>query len=376
MVDAQGVLQDKLSSGPSSWNEPCSSVECTLHQISPYIGKLKSSIAGHLIDEYSKYGDLVVDPFAGSGTVALEAALRGRRVFASDTSPYAKVLSLAKLKPPPSLTAALAQAERALKLCRSRVNDRVLCAPPWVRSFFHPRTLREAVCFAEVCRESGNNFLLACLLGILHHERPGFLSYPSSHLVPYLRSRKYPRRCFPQMYRYREVRPRIIAKIERAYRRFVKPSWSRGTRYLQSPIEAISLPPVFDALITSPPYMNALDYGRDNRLRLWFIDPSMNSVAESRTANRREAFIRAITTLADKVEVGLRGRGYCVIVVGEATARSFRTHPSKIVLDIFADRARTLRLKRAMWDDIPDIRRARREYKGVKRESFLIFQKV
>jgi DNA modification methylase len=26
-----------------------------------------------------------------------------------------------------------------------------------------------------------------------------------------------------------------------------------------------------DAVISSPPYMNALDYGRDNRLRLWFL---------------------------------------------------------------------------------------------------------
>jgi len=32
-----------------------------------------------------------------------------------------------------------------------------------------------------------------------------------------------------------------------------------------APVESI------DAVITSPPYMDALDYARDNRLRLWFL---------------------------------------------------------------------------------------------------------
>lgn len=364
-----------MPTGPSNWNEPCFGTECTLHQISPYIGKLKSRIAGDLVEAYSRPGDLLVDPFAGSGTVALEATLRGRGVFASDVSPYARVLSMAKLKPPSSLREALAQAEEALRLSRRRVKKPVAFAPPWVRKFFHPKTLREAICFAEICRESRNNFLLACLLGILHHERPGFLSYPSSHLVPYLRSRKYPRGEFPRMYKYRELRPRIMAKIERVYKRFVSPGPPNRIRFLQKPIETISLPPVFDAMITSPPYMNALDYGRDNRLRLWFIEPSMRSAADSTMTQRREGFISAITTLADKADTGLRSRGHCVIVVGEVIARSSQAHPSRIVLDVFGQRARSLKLRRALWDDIPDIRRARRECNGVKRELFLIFQK-
>jgi hypothetical protein len=51
-------------------------------------------------------------------------------------------------------------------------------------------------------------------LGILHHVRPGFLSYPSSHLVPYLRKMKYPPEQFADMYAYRDVRSRLIAKVK------------------------------------------------------------------------------------------------------------------------------------------------------------------
>jgi DNA modification methylase len=75
--------------------------------LSPYIGKIKSSIAGDLVERFSKPGDLVVDPFAGAGTIPLEASIRNRRAFGADISPYARILSKAKLSPPASLQAAL-----------------------------------------------------------------------------------------------------------------------------------------------------------------------------------------------------------------------------------------------------------------------------
>ena len=50
---------------PERWKESCAHTECTLHQLSPYIGKIKSSIAGELVELYSKPGDLVADCFAG-----------------------------------------------------------------------------------------------------------------------------------------------------------------------------------------------------------------------------------------------------------------------------------------------------------------------
>lgn len=93
-------------------------------------------------------------------------------------------------------------------------------------------------------------------------------------------------------------------------------------------------PKRFDALITSPPYMNALDYGRDNRLRLWFIDPALTQAGDNDAATRRKAFVEAMTCLATKVEAGLRPGGYCVLVVGEEFKRSFEAHPSEVVLTV------------------------------------------
>jgi len=215
---------------------------------------------------------------------------------------------------------------------------------------------------------------MACFLGILHHQRPGFLSYPSSHLVPYLRDMKYPRCEFPQMYEYRELKPRLLAKIQRTYKRFKKPP-IRHAVFVQSPVHELDLPGPFDALITSPPYMNALDYGRDNRLRLWFIDPSSTQSVDNDVTRRRQTFIDAINILALKIEVGLKRLGYCVFVVGEEVRRSFTAHPSEVVVSVLNRQAPSLRLMNVLADDIPDVRRTRRECRGIKKENFLIFQR-
>ena len=372
-----GQIYDRVrpTRAPARWKEPCANTECSLHQLAPYIGKIKSTIAGELVEEYSRPGDIVADPFAGAGTIPLEAVIRGRRAFGADISPYAGIISAAKLSPPRSLDTALKRAELALEEAAELPAPDLRKVPAWVREFFHPATLRETLKFAEVCRRPGNEFLMACLLGILHHQRPGFLSHPSSHLVPYLRDRKYPRARFPEMYSYRSLRPRLLAKIERSYKRFVKPRPTAVVGVKITAVQRLVLPKRIGALITSPPYMNALDYGRDNRLRLWFIDPSLVNGVDNDVTQRRQAFIDAITSLAAKVELALKPKGYCVFIVGEAFRRSFEAHPSDTVMAIMARGAPSFRLKTILADKIPDVRRTRRECRGVKTEHVLVFQR-
>lgn len=362
-------------SPPLHWQKSCVNSECSLHQLSPYIGKLKSSIARDLIMAYSTVGDLVVDPFSGSGTVPLEAALLGRHIFAADISPYSKVLTKAKLAPPLSLDDALTSAERALKQMERMPEPDIRIVPQWVRRFFHPRTLKEAIRFASVCRSNGNEFLMACFLGILHHERPGFLSYPSSHLVPYLRRKKYPPNKYPEMYKYRELHPRLMAKIKRAYRR--KNDFEPNTKWAfrQSKIENLTLPGTFDCLITSPPYMNTLDYGRDNRLRLWFIDPTSRQPTDNPATRNKQAFHYAIKCLAKKVERHLKPNGYCILIVGERINRVKPTHLSEDICKIMFANAPSLHLISIIEDDIPDIRRSRKNCVATKTEHILVFQR-
>ena len=188
---------------------------------------------------------------------------------------------------------------------------------------------------------------MACFLGILHHQRPGFLSFPSSHLVPYLRDKKYPSALFPEMYAYRGLRSRLLAKINRCFKRFTRPRQS-GVTFVQSAVQNLDFPKRFDALITSPPYMNALDYGRDNRLRLWFIDPNLTDGVDNGVTQRRNGFKEAIVRVAEEVDLRLRRGGFCVFIVGQELHRSFDAHPSEVILEIISRQTRSLRLRRLL----------------------------
>jgi len=360
---------------PSTWKQVLASQDCSLHKLAPYIGKLKVSIARELVSTYSKKNDLVIDPFSGSGTVPLEAILQKRKIFASDISPYARVLTRGKLFAPPTKEIALKKAKKLFERAEQLPEVDLRRVPQWVRQFFHPKTLKEAIKFSEVCKKNGNDFFFACFLGILHHQRPGFLSYPSSHLTPYLRDKKFPKEDYPDMYMYRDLKTRMLSKIERSYKLFnARPGRSKAV-YVTGSVKHIRLPKSFDCLVTSPPYMNALDYGRDNRLRLWFISQSASSRIDKDVSQNHDGFNLIMTCLAKKINTGLKKNGYCVFVIGERLEGSKKSRPSQMICKIMKTNAPDIKLKKVLIDNIPDIRRSRRDYRGIKKEHFLIFKK-
>ncbi len=300
----------------------------------------------------------------------------GRRVFSSDINRYAEILTKGKLTAPANCQLALAAAERRLLEAADSLEPDLRTVPVWVRSFFHPKTLKEVISFLTVCKSRRDYFLIACLLGILHHQRPGFLSYPSSHLVPYLRSRKFPRNKFPEMYEYRPIWPRLKAKIERAYKESTGVPESSLWTFRRGSVCNITFPARFDCLITSPPYMNALDYVRDNRLRLWFIDASCTRNATDGGTATRKKFLLAVSSVAKLLDSRLKREGFAVLVVGEQVARTYQEHPSNKVCEIFERDAPKLKLCQTIVDAVPDVRRSRRNCMSTKREHILVFRKT
>lgn len=161
------------------WNGSFNGRESSLHQLAPFVGKLKTGIVNSLIEHFSRTGDWICDPFSGCGVVPLESVLLGRRAKANDLSPYAICLTRGKLSAPHAVEQAQAQCDQLLRYVEQYWNRYdVRAIDPWVCSFFHARTLKEILAAFEFCRIHRNSFLAACLCGILHHQRPGFLSYP------------------------------------------------------------------------------------------------------------------------------------------------------------------------------------------------------
>lgn len=372
----KALLSELPLASPYSWNGSCVGTETTLHQIAPYIGKMKSTMARSLIEFSSKPGDTVLDPFVGSGVIALESLMAGRNTISSDINPYAIVLTRAKLFAPSSLNAALSLAKHYLKCAKEEYAEvNIDDAPDWVRGFFHPETLREALALTRVLRKDKQYFLLGCLLGILHHQRPGFLSYPASHAVPYLRTLKFPRDRFPELYKYRDVRSRLFKKIGRAYRRFPNIDKSSLRKCYLKDAESLRLPEEsVDAVVTSPPYMNALDYVRDNRLRLWFLGyDNLNGLGQHSPKNVHE-FHELMRRSLRMIQGVLRPKRRCVMVVGEVRKSDFTIDTADVLLNV-AEKIGGYDCEAIIEDCVPQDRRVRRKGSCTRREWIVVLRK-
>jgi len=376
---------------PSNLSAPCldnrlwqgcfNGRESSLHQLAPYVGKLKSGMVQVLLETFTSPGDLVLDPFCGSGVVALESVLTGRPTIANDLSPYAYVITLGKLSAPASRLEALRVTEGVLaQVDELAPHIDLSSVPDWVRQFFHPRTLQETLAAFDTLRKREDYFLMACMLGILHHVRPGFLSYPASHVTPYLRTRMYPPEENPRLYAYRDLRSRLLAKVERAYRRpYLDEGWS-NIPYKVFQVNAMLLPiraESVDAIVSSPPYFGALDYARDNRLRLWFLGlPDWRKLDKALTATE-SVYVSQMTQCIAEMNRVLRPGKYCVLVLGDVYRNGKRKNTAELIVSIASEVSDGQLVTETMYtDEIPDIRRSRRRTRTTKIERILVLRKL
>ncbi len=81
-----------------------------LYGFHKYWGKKPAETVSFLVEQLSEPDEVVLDPFLGSGAIAREASIRGRRVIASDLNPVAIELASFVVAPPP-----VVEMQRSLK---------------------------------------------------------------------------------------------------------------------------------------------------------------------------------------------------------------------------------------------------------------------
>ena len=350
----------------------------SLHELAPYIGKMRPELAGWAIEKVTEQGQRILDPFCGSGTVLLEGWSRNRQVVGVDLSPYAWLVSTAKLML--LTTNSASNVENQLEKYQIEVEKHlpdveVEALDPWVQSFYHPRTLRELVTWSWVLRRNKDPFYLASLMAIAHHQRPGFLSFPASHTVPYLRTAKFPKIDFPELYEYRALRPRLEKKIRRALKdsQTLDLSISRAV-HLGNASKITSDLGSFDAIITSPPYMGQLHYARDNRLRLALLGRNDWREMDKSVSPNYGQFASLITDCFKSWASLLKIGGKVAILVGDTT-NTVKRRLDSFVIETVAKECKNLKLDSVEESSIPDYRRARKNCSGSSAEVLLVFQK-
>lgn len=115
------------------------------HYLHPYPAKLLPHIAHFFLANRSLVGadEIVLDPFGGSGTVALETILSGRTALYADANPLGRLITAVKTRSinPASLAAAKADVHEAFRRSRARKLPDVVNLKKW----FDPRITTELV---------------------------------------------------------------------------------------------------------------------------------------------------------------------------------------------------------------------------------------
>src|SRR4051812_40035209 len=70
------------------------------YKVHKYWGRKPANVVARHVEFFTRPGQLVVDPFAGSGVTLVEATRLGRRAQGFDLNPFAVRLTRAMLHPP------------------------------------------------------------------------------------------------------------------------------------------------------------------------------------------------------------------------------------------------------------------------------------
>ena len=141
---------------------------------------------------------------------------------------------------------------------------------------------------------------------------------------------------------------------------------------MQMPIDDGSV----DTIISSPPYFGALDYARDNRLRLWFLGcHDWKELDASLTASSKVYLPQMAVCLAEMARA-LKTGGYCVLVLGDVE-RDGKTHrTAEVLADLATQSGKGSFSVETIYDDvIPDDRRSRRGTRTTKFERILVMKR-
>ena len=264
----------------------------SLHEIS-YRACFKPQLPRFFITRLTDPGDIVFDPFMGRGTTLLEAALLGRDALGNDVNPISRLLVEPRLDPPPA-------SEVEARLGRLTL-DGSAERPDGFDAFFHERTL-DRICRLRAYlleREAAgrldgvDRWIRMVAMNRLTGHSPGFFSVytlPPNQATSIERQRKTNARR-GQAPEYRDVAALILRKT-RALLRDVReqPPTGRCRGFLRQNVEtpfARGGPPVALA-ITSPPFLNVVNYRQDNWMRCWFAGVDPGAVAVSQTAKLEE----------------------------------------------------------------------------------------
>jgi hypothetical protein len=317
-----------------------------IHEVS-YRGCFKPQLPHYFLERLSAETDVVYDPFSGRGTTAIEAALLGRRVVANDINPLSAILTLPRLEVPD-----LADIQRRLRGLRIRATAG---SDIDLSMFYNRRTESELVTLRDYLRRRRENreedatdrWIRMVATNRLTGHSPGFFSVytlpPNQAVAPEDQLRI--NRKLGQKPPYRDTRALILRKSVQLQSQLTAADRQRLRRaaanaiFLNTDAAATRALPSggLQLTVTSPPFLDVVQYARDNWLRCWFNGLDAEAIGERITmAKTPEEWAGVISRVFVELYRLTAQDGWVAFEVGEVRRGEIRLEEIVVPLGVNA----------------------------------------
>ncbi|MDY0083154.1 MAG: DNA methyltransferase, partial [Ignavibacteriaceae bacterium] len=245
------------------------------HGLHKYPAKFFPELPRWLIQKYSKPGDIILDPFMGSGTSNVEALLLGRHSVGIDVDPFAKYLTkvkTTKLNIDELEESTDSLLNSLLKYAPEKINETDIPTFPYRDNWFDREILFELTYIKKLILKSNysndiKNFQLISLSSIIRSvsnadnncTRTVVRKKLNKNIYPSMALTKFAETLLLNSYRVAEFSTISSTNIS------VEIPEDNDARSIKYPAN------YFDFALTSPPYANAVDYPRTHQLEMYWL---------------------------------------------------------------------------------------------------------
>lgn len=333
-----------------------------IHQMTAYLAMFPPNLPHFFIKNFSKIGDVVFDPFSGRGTTAFEACRMGRIGVGNDLNPLAVCLTKSKVNIPKQQN--IFKRLKELKAQYNDINISVKDISNDIKMLYDEQTTLPQLVFLKQNlskKRKVDNFILGVLTGLMHgkHRKDGSSIYCSIDMPnTFSMSPNYVRN-FIKHHKLTKPKQNVFMLLEQRISDILQnqentlkdlSQYKEGVCFKSDAVDSSAKvvkkyrENSVQLIITSPPYLKNIHYGKYNWIRLWLLNEDTKQVDSTVSIYQKmqkikgikdnlpfESYANYMQNLFKSWHKILKSKAYAFVVIGDVDDKNLAKETWKYI---------------------------------------------